>query len=96
MDFYFENKSKPGMMIHACNLRTQEAEVGGSWVWGQLGYIVRPWLKKRKAKLLVLYISNLQIIYSNYLSRYNFIFREKLQEYCKELLYVVCIIININ
>lgn len=28
---------QPGMVVHACNLNTQEAEIGGLWIQGQLG-----------------------------------------------------------
>jgi hypothetical protein len=40
-----------GMVVHACNLSTQETEAGRSWVGGweaSLGYIVQPCLKKKK------------------------------------------------
>jgi hypothetical protein len=36
----------PGVVVHACNPSTWEAEAGGSQVQACLGYIVRPYLNK--------------------------------------------------
>jgi hypothetical protein len=36
-------QSWPGVVVHACNPSTQEAEAGRSWVWGQLGPHIKTW-----------------------------------------------------
>lgn len=36
---------KQSMVVLACNTCTQGAKEGGSWVWRQLGYMVRPCLQ---------------------------------------------------
>jgi hypothetical protein len=38
------------MVVHICNVSTQEAKTGGSKVWDQPEYIVRPCLINQKLK----------------------------------------------
>jgi hypothetical protein len=37
-------KHQPGALTHTYNPSTPEAEAEGSWVWGQPGLQVKPWL----------------------------------------------------
>jgi hypothetical protein len=38
----------PGVVVYTCNPSTQEAEAGGLWIQGSLGYIVRSCINLKK------------------------------------------------
>jgi hypothetical protein len=49
--YFFKKFLEPGVVVHACNLSTQEAEAEGSRVRGQPGLHSRPCVKKKKSYL---------------------------------------------
>jgi hypothetical protein len=45
-----KREMKPSMVVHSCNLSTQDADAEGCGVGGSPGYKVRSWLKKKKRR----------------------------------------------
>jgi hypothetical protein len=46
---------RPGMVVHTCNASTWEEEAGVLQVQGQATYIMRPWLKNKNKKRIMVH-----------------------------------------